>query len=283
MASGFVLIHRSVLQHWTWRSREPFTYRCAWLDLVIGANWQTGTLEASQRYLATRWRWDRSKVRRFLERLEADCMIQTATGPYSIKDRQGQPSDPWKPTHLPTQETTHLIIFNYFAFQEARPTKRPTDRPKYKERVISPLSKDKELSDKTETHPQAIKLAHLLKQQILSENGKRKTPTTKQLTTGHHSWARILRLMIEREKRDPQEISRTIQWLYTINPSLEASFVVLSAQSLRTKYDAIQARMKRTGHASKPPPKPPRSPPSSTTTKDTQPPKKRPPKPPWLR
>ena len=281
VASGFVLIHRSVLSHWTWRSREPFTQRCAWLDLVISANWQTGHFVASYRFLSQRWKWSLGKVQRFIARLQGDCMIQTATGPYSLKDRQGQPVAMLKPDHQPIHQATHLIISNYFEFQESRYTTRTTNRYKDKERK-SPLPKGKEQSDKTETDPQAIKLAHLLRSQILSENGQRKTPTDKQLTTGHHAWARTFRLMIQREKRNPQEIHQAIRWLFTINSSQEARFVVLSASSLRTKYDANRTAMQRTGHATKPPRSPPK-PKTESVPEESKKPPKRPQKPPWLR
>jgi hypothetical protein len=193
--------------------------------------------------------------------------------------------EPIKPHHLPHHQTTHLIVVNYFEFQDARPTKRPTKRPKYKEKKESPLPKGKEHLDKIETDPQAVKLAYFLKSSILSENGQRKTPTDKQLTLGHHAWARVLRLMMEIDKRTPQEIHNAITWLYTINPAQEARFVVLSAAALRTKYDAIVAAMQRTGHATKPPRSPPTRPPpqakSETLPKDPRKPPKRAQKPPW--
>jgi hypothetical protein len=255
--------------------------RCAWVDLLISANWQTGHFVASERFLAQRWKWDRWKVRRFITRLQNDCMIQTASGPYCLKDRQGDPQEPMKAHHQTPHQAHHLIISNYFEFQEARTTKRTTTRTKDKERKIT-LPKGKDKSDKVETDPQAIKLAYFLKSSILSENGNRKTPTDKQLTTGHHAWARTLRLMIEREKRNPQEIHYAIRWLFTVNSSQEARFVVLSAQALRNKYDAIQTAMKRTGHAKPPPPRPPPKDKSDAVPKKPPKPLKRPPKPPWL-
>lgn len=66
-----------------WNADEPFDRRSAWIDLCQTACWkprtkliggdavplERGQLIASERYLAKRWRWHRSKVTRFLNLL----------------------------------------------------------------------------------------------------------------------------------------------------------------------------------------------------------------------
>lgn len=69
--------------------REPYCRRAAWVWLVEHARWQDGEanvvgktvrllrgqLSFSLRYLANAWRWEESRVRRFLARLVTDKMI----------------------------------------------------------------------------------------------------------------------------------------------------------------------------------------------------------------
>lgn len=57
---------------------EPFCKRMAWLDLISQCEWkgeQRGSTCVTMSFLARRWHWTESKVRRFLKRLQADGMI----------------------------------------------------------------------------------------------------------------------------------------------------------------------------------------------------------------
>lgn len=90
--SGFYLMHRG------WRHNpifkdEPYTEREAWEYLIEEAAYQDrrkrvagvivdvkrGQVAASTRFLAEAWGWAHSKARRFLERLEKEAMIGTAS------------------------------------------------------------------------------------------------------------------------------------------------------------------------------------------------------------
>ncbi|CAO3358635.1 hypothetical protein [Azospirillum palustre] len=90
--SGFYLMHRG------WRSNpvfkdEPCSEREAWLWLIEEAAYQQrrkrvgstivtverGQIATSTRFIAEAWGWTHSKARRFLERLENEAMIGTAT------------------------------------------------------------------------------------------------------------------------------------------------------------------------------------------------------------
>ncbi len=73
--------------------REPFCRRAAWAWLVENAAWQDrqvniagrtitldrGQLTASLRFLAAAWGWSEPAVRRFIERLKTDALIDAAT------------------------------------------------------------------------------------------------------------------------------------------------------------------------------------------------------------
>lgn len=86
---GFVKIYRDLQDHWIWKG-EPFSRGQAWVDLIMMVNHKDkkimfnanlitvkrGSVLTSTRKLAERWQWSINKVRRFLDQLEADGMIE---------------------------------------------------------------------------------------------------------------------------------------------------------------------------------------------------------------
>lgn len=86
---GWVRIDRSMLDHWLWKSKQPFDDRSAWIDLILLANYkdnktaykgemvvcERGTVNLSISSLAKRWGWSRDKAKRFLRTLTCDGMI----------------------------------------------------------------------------------------------------------------------------------------------------------------------------------------------------------------
>lgn len=117
--TGWISLHRQLQDHWLWKDSEPFDKRSAWVDLLLLANHddakipykgkivtcRRGEVNRSILWLADRWGWSRNKVRRFLELLKSDNMIELSTT---------------------THETT-ITIVNYSFFQDPRPTKRATN------------------------------------------------------------------------------------------------------------------------------------------------------------
>ena len=90
MAYGWISIHRKIQQSDIWLDKEPFDKRSAWIDLIMMANHEDkqilfngkfievkrGEKITSLKQLSERWRWSRSKVRRFLNLLESGSMIE---------------------------------------------------------------------------------------------------------------------------------------------------------------------------------------------------------------
>lgn len=76
----FFTVDRKLLEGKLWLA-EPFTKGQAWVDLIGRASYEDGELTKrgqiliSERGLSARWKWPGSKVRRFLQRLQADGMI----------------------------------------------------------------------------------------------------------------------------------------------------------------------------------------------------------------
>ena len=85
---GWIKRHRQIIEHPDYFS-EPFTRVMAWIDLLMLANHKgmnmyvrgnkveikRGDTAIAQETLATRWKWSRSKVRRYLNELEKDRQI----------------------------------------------------------------------------------------------------------------------------------------------------------------------------------------------------------------
>jgi hypothetical protein len=89
---GVFAVDRGVWDHPSF-ANEPFTQREAWIWLIGEAAFKVRTkrigsvtvelaraqVAASTRFMADKWGWSESRVRRFLKRLEADAMIDIAT------------------------------------------------------------------------------------------------------------------------------------------------------------------------------------------------------------
>ena len=87
-AMGWVLLYRSLQEHWLW-DRKPFSDGQAWIDLIMLANHEEhnfvykgqqmvakrGQLNRSISSLAERWGWSKSKATRFFNDLKADGMV----------------------------------------------------------------------------------------------------------------------------------------------------------------------------------------------------------------
>ena len=113
---GWIKLHRTILNHWIW-NEKPFDKRSAWLDLILRANHsdnkfslggevivvKRGSFITSELKLMERWGWSKSKVRRFLEMLQKESMIEKNS------DRK----------------KTTLTIVNYDVYQELRTIKKP--------------------------------------------------------------------------------------------------------------------------------------------------------------
>lgn len=88
MASGYILLHRSLLDNWVWEERV-FSKAEAWIDLIFLVNFAEGThrigneilsVPPGSRYitikeLCERWKWSNTKVTNFLRLLQDDNMI----------------------------------------------------------------------------------------------------------------------------------------------------------------------------------------------------------------
>lgn len=86
---GFIMLHRSIQQHWIYDEKRKFSKYEAWLDMLMLANHsnnkfllgnelielEPGQFVTSIRKLGERWDWSNTKVTQFLDLLKSDEMI----------------------------------------------------------------------------------------------------------------------------------------------------------------------------------------------------------------
>ncbi len=89
MNNGYISIHRKIQSHWLWDERRTFSNAEAWIDILMTVNHsdkkvliknsllevQRGESILSLDSWGKRWKWNKSKVRRFLKLLENEEMI----------------------------------------------------------------------------------------------------------------------------------------------------------------------------------------------------------------
>ncbi len=108
-AKGWVTLHRKIWLTDLWRSKKPFDERSAWVDLILMANYEEGKdlkrgqVLTSYGELADRWRWSKSKVHRFIHKLQREKMVKI--GPKRSGTENG------------TQSGTVLTIEKYAVYQ----------------------------------------------------------------------------------------------------------------------------------------------------------------------
>jgi phage replication O-like protein O len=120
------------------------------------------------------------------------------------------------------------------------PAEEGVGPPYSKERKES-VRKEKPLSDPSPSMLDAMRLAELLRDEIQRTEPKAKVPFDRELGR----WTRELERMIRIDSRDPGEVEGAIRWLFGPNLQSEASFVVLSAEALRKKFDRVVVQMRR--------------------------------------
>lgn len=118
---GFIKLDRELFESQLWLA-EPFTKAQAWVDLIAMANYadktkfykgtfqkiKRGQIVTSQRTLAERWKWSKSKVANYIRALVQAEMLTTDN----------------------TTRWTVLTIVNYAKYQDSKTTKRPQTGPR---------------------------------------------------------------------------------------------------------------------------------------------------------
>lgn len=231
-SQGWIRLHRQIMETPEWLA-EPFTRGQAWVDLLLLANHETGFIRKrgiliavdrgqvgySEESLAERWQWSRGKVRRFLVELARLSRISHKISEKTIPKK--------------TSVSSLINIINYDRYQ-MNSTEDDTEdgRKTVQEQRMKRMKRNIFLSDSIE-----IRLAALILEKIIFRLPGFKKPDLQK-------WAKDIDLMIRIDNRDTSEISQVIEW------SQQDQFWqsnILSASSLRKKFDRLKAKMQSTG------------------------------------
>jgi hypothetical protein len=139
--SGWIKIHRSITNHWLYSEKRVYSKLEAWYDMLLTVNYSDSktlikgklyNIKRGQSILsldswAKRWNWDKSKVRRFLNTLQSDNMIELKSDTI----------------------TTQLTICNYESYQSERnadetPKKRKRNADETQTTLIEERKENKE-------------------------------------------------------------------------------------------------------------------------------------------
>jgi hypothetical protein len=247
--TGYILLHRSLLDHWLWPSGRAYTETEAWVWLLAMAAHtpykqlsdgklvfvNVGELLISISDLARTWGWGRKRTAAFLELLQKEDMISAANG---------------------TRYDSRLKVTNYKAFQaKSKPSGTANDSDDDSDSVTandSPqeqmapleasqkaakeplLNKDKELkeihsSSRKNFSEEDYQIAEWIFSLLLEMNPKHRRPNME-------SWADTIRLMREQDHRTDEEIRAVFSWAHNDTFWKEN---ILSPAALRRQFDSL--------------------------------------------
>lgn len=143
--SGWIKLHRDIQNHWIYKDKRKFSRFEAWTDILLTVNYapaktiikgklievKRGQSILSLDSWASHWSWDKSSVRRFLELLKKDGMIQLEN----------------------ETVTTRLTVCNYDSYQLEENAKRTqTKRTRNADDTqTTPIEEEEERKEEKET------------------------------------------------------------------------------------------------------------------------------------
>jgi len=143
--SGWIKLHRDIQNHWIYKDKRKFSRFEAWTDILLTVNYapaktiikgklievKRGQSILSLDSWASHWSWDKSSVRRFLELLKKDGMIQLEN----------------------ETVTTRLTVCNYDSYQlEENAKKTQTKRTRNADDTqTTPIKEEEERKEEKET------------------------------------------------------------------------------------------------------------------------------------
>lgn len=142
---SWIKLHKELLDSDIWNIEEPFTYRSAFIHVLLSANWKDGVFShqghiikvkrgqwlTSIYKLASTFKWDRKKVYKWLKYVEAAGMITTESYNFgttlTVVNYDKYQGDGSTPTSTPTTTVTPTVT--------TTPTSTPTTQYKNKEYI----------------------------------------------------------------------------------------------------------------------------------------------------
>lgn len=252
MSLGWVKLHRDIADHWLWSS-EPFSKGQAWVDLLLKANHaEHKVMLKGKLYRLTRgqqcrsmltlskdWNWSRGKVKRFLDLLESEKMIEVKTD----------------------TNTSIITICNYCCFQDDGTTdsttldttdEHQTDNRQDTNKNVKNV-KNKDLNVPAEPEQPAKGKRYSYKPNDLNfaiemfKAIQTVIPDAKQ--PNYEAWANTIRLMREQDSRKLNQAWEVFAWA---NKDSFWYKNILSPEKLRKHFDKLQADSNENRYSRKP-------------------------------
>ncbi|AUS00552.1 hypothetical protein NVP1276O_59 [Vibrio phage 1.276.O._10N.286.54.E4] len=237
--AGWISLHRSITKHWLWDAEE-FSKGQAWVDLLLNANHKPATvmikgkvykLERGQQCrsmltLAKQWKWSRGKVKRFIDALKSDSMLDIKTDTY----------------------TSVITICNYSDFQGDDTTGSTTGghqtdiRQDTNNNVNNGNNENKSLvkaepkRSKFKFSDDDLRFAGMMFDRVLVVTPSAKKPNLE-------NWANTIRLMRESDNRDHKTMWAVFDWA---NRDSFWCSNILSPDKLRKQFDKLQVKKNET-------------------------------------
>jgi hypothetical protein len=262
--SGWIKIHRDLNKHWIWDNSDYLKW---WLDILLEVNHTDSKVVIKNKIYeckrgeklysldtwATRWKTNKSKVRRFLDLLQKDSMIvlksETQTTRLIVcKYEDYQELRHADETHLTRKRhanDTHLTpIQEYKEYKEGKEedilNKSLLSEIKISDDKKSFLVKEKIFS----TTPDYIKYFEIASsfQKLFIKNLKEKKSTTStQEKATFKSYVDPIRLIIEKEEATREQLIEAYKFLDSTDGEFWKTNI-LSTQKLREKLSIILAK-----------------------------------------
>lgn len=248
MNRGYIKIWRKIKDNPLWTEKRILSRFEAWFDLISSANGKDkevffdgksllikrGQYLTSERSLADRWSWSKTKTRLFLNRLQnTDHMIK-------------KESD---------HKKTIITILNYEIYNPLHGQKKTTDsdcektteRPLTDHR-LAPTNKDKECKQKEEKEHPKLKYSdvHLEIAKFLEEGIKECLPRYQLRGKKYlEQWANEARIMQERGEATIEEMKKLIIWIFSKSNFWSKN--ILSFDKFRKQFGRLWADMEDSG------------------------------------
>ncbi|WP_256243594.1 Replication protein O [Bacillus sp. V3B] len=236
---GWIKLHRQIQGHWLYKEKRIFSKYEAWIDLLMMASHkdtkflhgaelielEEGSLVTSELKLMERWKWGKSKLRKFLEILEKDGMIIKKSDrkktmiticKYSVyhhsEIENGPQADYEQTTGRPSADTIKNV-------------KNVKNVKNDKEDINTSCYKPKTYDEESVPYQLSLRLLH----NIRKNNEAFKEPDLQK-------WSNDIRLMMDRDNRTKEQIAYLIDWCQ------QDSFWksnILSPAKLRKQFDQL--------------------------------------------
>ena len=274
---GWISLHRQLQDHWLWKEKRKFSKAEAWIDLLLTANHKDndvlmgnklikvkrGQLITSEVKLSKRWQWSRDKVRRFLDLLQSEGMLNKQSDRtkttltienyelYQSSDTANETTDKTTDNSSlgseynqgdTTNETTESLdnteVSHGGNTADRQPTRQQADN---QQDTNNNVNNDNNVNKRYSRRKYADDSPYMRMTHYLLEKIRAWKPDYV-FRGSEQTWADEFRKMYELDKRSKQDIRDVIDWA-TQDSFWQAN--ILSAKKLREKFDTLQAQMNR--------------------------------------